>query len=91
MAAADAVALPERKPNGAIYVGERHVGRVSFVHASSSRMFAYCRVHQCYKGIALSKGPHLSGAIKWVAACLRSDVNSREQHERLWLDMVMNP
>jgi len=47
VAAADAIGVAERKPNGAVYVGERHVGRVSFVHNTSSRMFAYCRVHQC--------------------------------------------
>ena len=83
---------PERKPNGAIFVGDQHIGRVSAVHSGTrSRLFCYCKLHQCYKAIAFSRNPHMSGAAKWVAAGLRADVQTKAQHEALFLDMVLQP
>lgn len=80
------------RPGGQVYVGERHVGRVSEVHSgTSSRFFAYCKVHQCYKGVAFSKNPYRNGVAKWLAAGVRPDVKTADQHKKLWEAFAFNP
>ena len=84
------VPVPERRGDQ-VYVGEQRLGRVSFSHEPRSRMFLYCHTHQCYKCVALSKGPYMSGAIKWVAAALKPEVTSRKDHLDLFEEYVVNP
>ena len=82
---------PDVRPNGAVYVRDRHIGRISYVHDPTSRMFVYCRLHGCYKCIAFSKNPYQSGAAKWLAAGLAADVGSKADHTRSFLDFVLHP
>ena len=84
---------PRKLPNGQVWVGDKHVGRVTTSDSGGRppRLFVYCRVHGCYKCIAYSKNPFMSGAVKWVAAGLRPDVTSRAQHEQLFTEIVTKP
>eukprot|EP00974_Lingulodinium_polyedra_P013417 1298536-Lingulodinium_polyedra.AAC.1 len=77
-----------RRPDGYVWLGdEQKLGRVSYSwNGARCRMFVYCRKHQCYKGIASTKNPHESGAIRWLEAGL--DVGSKGDHEGMFARMV---
>ncbi len=91
-AAAAPPELPRKLPNGAVWVGQQHVGRVSYIHSERGfRLFAYCRMHGCYKGITSNKNPFESGALKWLGAALRPDVKTRAAHEALFQEYILNP
>lgn len=84
--------VPEVRANGAVFVGDRHIGRISYVHnGTSSRMFLYCRLHQCYKCVPFSRNGYQSGAAKWLAKGLEPGVTSKAIHLQSFDAFVYNP
>jgi hypothetical protein len=74
-----------------VHYKSRHIGRISYLASgNSSRMFVYCREHQCYKGISANKNPFQSGALKWLAAGVdRADAQTKHGHEKLFDEYVL--
>eukprot|EP00971_Amphidinium_carterae_P325188 6455318-Amphidinium_carterae.2 len=65
---------------GQVSFGGRILGRVSYLHSNGrSRMFVYCRLHQCKKCFGENSNPFESGAIKWLQAGL----NQSSQHSHM--------
>ncbi len=79
-AAAEDLSEPVIKPDGSVHVGSEHVGRISYAHGARSRVFVYCRRHQCYKCVGFDSGAFPTGIAKWLAKGLDPSCNSKAAH-----------